>query len=145
MKWAMAVEQIGALNDGLQRNGTNEPFPLPNLKFIPGCEPPGPTHPQAPRARVRILAEAESATRRPSKLTSMQRRVKMPKSLIRCRELTQGPRSFFDMLEHRKGNLTSKQKGHSSRWPAVFGCHCQLSYLLRQPAASRGVKYLKDK
>lgn len=49
------------------------------------------------------------------------------------------------MLEHSKGNLTSKQKGHSGRWPAAFGCHCQLSYLLRQPAANRGVKHPKDK
>lgn len=35
VKWAMAVDQIGALDNGLQRNRADEPFPLPNLKSHP--------------------------------------------------------------------------------------------------------------
>jgi len=33
-----------------------------------------------------------------------------------------------DVLEHRKGNFTCKQKDCASRWPAAGGCHCGLSH-----------------
>lgn len=128
-------------------NETNEPLSFQTWNLPPGPVPSQLAHLQAQLAGWRSWQkQSQQHGDKTSSSSADSAGSKWINPWLDWDSLHKLPGAFFDNLEHRRGNFTSKQKGYFGRWPAAYGCHCQLSYLLRQPAITLGVKYpQKDK